>query len=241
MYSSLRAAENAKISISGLLGSDTPTGSLPLNSHNGTRFFSRFGSGAEWRQSSGTLVLTVVADTEIDVTYEFSFVLTNPARGQNSTSIDIASTGTSSGLHRMETGQGNHAPMLVADFLVAKLGQSDASQGAANTLTITLQTRASLAPGTVVTVWGLTGSTVPDSRIPLQYTQCPATCASFRNQSFWTKLDGVLKMDVDGYTEAEKNYVLAFDLRNPHVPQVVLDHEFKGCHIVIELLSRASV
>ena len=218
MYSALQADQSARISISGLLGSDTPSGTLQLNSDNGTRFYSRFGTEADWHQSNGTLVLTVVADSEMTVNYLFSFELMNPADGHNSTTINIVSTGTSSNVHRMVNGEGNNAPMLVADFLVAKLGQSDASQGAINTLTITLQTRASLAPGTVITISGLTGSIVSDSQsIPVQ---CPGACASFRNEGSWAKLDGIFKLVVDSYTEAGKNYLLAFVLRNPHVPQV---------------------
>jgi len=221
MYSALTVHESAKISISGILGSMTPSGSVIVNSPNGTLFTSIFGTSAMWRQATGTLVLTVISDSAQDDAYIFSFRVMNPSDGQNATAVDIVSTGTQSSLHRMDTSPGNFAPMLVADFLSRNVGQSEVGQGAINFITVTLQTRASLSPGTIVTISGLRGSVVADSlSITLVTIKSPSNeSAHFSNQGSWTRLDGVMRLFVQEATKPLADYVLSFALRNPYVGQ----------------------
>jgi hypothetical protein len=122
----------------------------------------------------------------------------------------------------MDTPQGNSAPLLVAEFLVKACGQSDVSQGVTNTITITLQMRTALTPGTVVTISGLTGSTVPDSSsIPVVTVKSPSSSAGhFNNKSAWTRLDGVMRLFVQEPTHPRADYVLSFSLQNPYVGQI---------------------
>ena len=53
------------------------------------------------------------------------------------------------------------AVMLVNEFLVARIAQSNASSYARNTLTLTLATRAPLLSGTWVTIAGLSAARLP--------------------------------------------------------------------------------
>ena len=220
-YSALTLQQSSRVSISGLRGSSTPTGALTLTSPNGTMFNAIFGTQGQWYQPNGTLVVTVLSDSVAADTYIFSFRIMNPSDGQNSTAIDIVSTGTQSSVTSMDKAEGNLAPMLVADFIVRSCGQSDASQGAMNTITITLRTRASLLPGTWVTISGLTGSVVPDSTsIAVTTIKSPSPSAShFRGQGSWTRMDGLMRLYVQEPTQPREDYVLSFSLRNPYVGQ----------------------
>eukprot|EP00286_Rhodomonas_abbreviata_P002230 CAMPEP_0181346182 /NCGR_PEP_ID=MMETSP1101-20121128/33182_1 /TAXON_ID=46948 /ORGANISM="Rhodomonas abbreviata, Strain Caron Lab Isolate" /LENGTH=614 /DNA_ID=CAMNT_0023458259 /DNA_START=28 /DNA_END=1869 /DNA_ORIENTATION=- len=96
----------------------------------------------------------------------------------------------------MAMGSGNAAPLLVADFLEKGIGQSTASQGAPNTLTVSLSTRASLLSGSVVTISGLVGSATPNS---------------------WES--GILRLTVVGDTVPNATYGIAVTLQNPVTPQ----------------------
>jgi len=221
-YSALTVQQSSRISISGLLGSSTPTGALELSSPNGTVFTAIFGTQGMWYQMNGTLVVTAMSDSTAGDTYVFSFLIMNPSDGQNSTAINIVSAGTQSSVTSMDKAQGNLAPMLVADFISQRCGQSDASQGATNTITITLRTRTSLLPGTWVTISGLTGSVVPDSTsISVTTIKSPSPSSShFRGQGSWTRIDGVMRLYVQESTQPREDYVLSFSLRNPYVGQV---------------------
>jgi hypothetical protein len=221
-YSALTVQQSSRISISGLLGSSTPTGALTLTSPNKTVFTAVFGTQGMWYQMNGTLVLTVLSESTAGDTYVFSFLILNPSDGQNSTAINIVSTGTQSSVTSMDKAHGNLAPMLVADFISQSCGQSDASQGATNTITITLRTRTSLLPGTWVTISGLTGSVVPDSTsISVTTIKSPSPSSShFQGQGSWTRIDGVMRLYVQESTQPREDYVLSFSLRNPYVGQV---------------------
>ena len=64
-----------------------------------------------------------------------------------------------------ELHQGNAAPLLIADFLVKRVGQLTPSANADNTISVTIRTRAALLVGTNVTVSGLTGSLTDDTNL----------------------------------------------------------------------------
>ena len=221
MYSALLLHEAATISISGILGSTTPSGTVTVHSPNGTSFTSVFGTSAVWHQGNGSLILTLISDSAEGETYIFSFDVMNPSDGRNATVVDIVSTGTQSSLHRMDSLPGNLAPMLVADFFTKSVGQSEVGQGATNIITVTLQMRASLSTGTTVTISGLRGSVVADSStIPVLTIKSPSSNAGhFSSKGSWTRLDGTMRLFVVDATEPLADYVLAFALRNPFVGQ----------------------
>jgi len=225
LFAPLLSSVPSLVYIQGLRGSNTSSGTLALHPRmNQNLFASVFGLEGEWIREGGTLVLAVVSDAPIGEVFSFSFDLMNPDSGRGSNEVSIYSTergSASSARYTMAMGSGNAAPLLVADFLEKGIGQSTASQGAPNTLTVSLSTRASLLSGSVVTISGLVGSATPNStNLLISVMRAPSMeAAAHFGSASWVRESGILRLTVVGDTVPNATYGIAVTLQNPVTPQ----------------------
>ena len=129
--------------------------------------------------SSGTLTLTVHTGQTMaaGTQYAFSFTITNPSSAQGAATAVIEASGTasfvptaldapSSPLLGVVNGA-NPLLVVVPEFDVREIGQSNPLAGGSNTITVTIQSNVNLAQATdssVVTISGLTNA--PDAAKP---------------------------------------------------------------------------
>jgi hypothetical protein len=169
------------ITISGLAGA-TDAGTVTLTGTDSSRFSKSGGATAsEGALAAGVLTLKVLASNDLTAgqTYTFAFTVTNPSTPQGAQTITITASGTSLPSFAAAQGlmtspgtpllgvQNGYAPLLVVAavpvFRVRTIGQSTPVAGATNTITVTLTAGSTLAPGSTVTISGLTGSQTADA------------------------------------------------------------------------------
>jgi hypothetical protein len=128
--------------------SDSPTGSAG------------FGHWKNATEGNHSLVLHVIKPLLALNIYKFAFEITNPAAGQASPAISIETDGFNSRISRvaMVKAGGEDAPLVIAGFAIAKIGQSTPSHGANNRLSVTLVPYTKLFKGLLLTISGLNGA-----------------------------------------------------------------------------------
>jgi hypothetical protein len=159
---------NSSITISGLRGAQLNEGPTPLrnitsspsNCSTGTcAGFFRAGPAAEpcsgdgyWSRNASSLVMYLCNATLPYQLTVFSFNVTNPLSGQEASPVTLSVT-LEFGEYdarvegeAIENANDNGAAMLVNEFLVAQLAQSNASAGVDNELHMVLASRVFLAP-----------------------------------------------------------------------------------------------
>ena len=89
-------------------------------------------------------------------------------------------------------------------------------QGALNTITITIATSDPLygSQGSVVHLWGLTGSETKDGSLAIRGGDAVST-ATFQSSAQWTQSTGHLVILISGNSQGYETYTLSFDLHNP--------------------------
>ena len=162
------------VTISGLTGSQTPSGSLALRAGS---CGDKLGSQGAWTQGAGQLVLTVGAGgLAAGASCVVGFDLVNPAVAQASPAVSIeadaavdahdvgreAMSKNGSALYGVSNGA-DPLTVVVPEFLIKSIQQSTPVSSAINTLTITLIANYNLASRSRVTISGLTGSMTSDS------------------------------------------------------------------------------
>jgi len=113
----------------------------------------------------------------------------------------------------MRAASGNDAPLLVNEIIDAQASQQNASVNAQNTITFTIATRASLAPGALVQLLGLNGSSTPTSD-SLAITGNGTSV--FGNTSSWinTNSETSVTLLVSAASSPEEYYTVSFQLNN---------------------------
>jgi len=205
----------SKIVVSGLSGSVTSTGTLPISGSG----VAVFGGSAEWDASrgGGELTLTVLTDTQAYREYIIEVNLTNPIIGQFSPTVMIRSTGVTIHKVNMTKDADNAAPLLIASFIDTSIAQHTPAQSAENLLSITLATRCILPASTEVTISGLSGARPSWSR--LNVSAFSSEAGVFGQWATWDFERGVLVFKTVGDTEARRRYVLGVTIRNGDTPQ----------------------
>ena len=205
----------SKIVVSGLSGSVTSTGTLPISGSG----VAVFGGSAEWDASrgGGELTLTVLTDTQAYREYIIEVNLTNPSEGQFSPTVMIRSTGVTIHKVNMTKDADNAAPLLIASFIDTSIAQHTPAQSAENLLSITLATRCILPASTEVTISGLLGARPSWSR--LNVSAFSSEAGVFGEWATWDFERGLLVFKTVGDTEARRRYVLGVTIRNGDTPQ----------------------
>ena len=173
----LRSTDSSVVTISGLTNApDAASLGLTSVESSGADLFSDGSTQGKGALSSGTLTLTVHTGQTVaaGTQYAFSFTITNPSSAQGAASAVIAASGTASFAQAAMVapsspllGVANGADPLVVvvpEFDVRKIGQSNPLAGGSNTITVTIQSNVNLAQATdssVVTISGLTNA--PDA------------------------------------------------------------------------------
>lgn len=144
--------ETSVITIAGLTGSQTIGDSyLPLSGPNA----SMFGDGTGWSTHKAfwrhgrQIEFQVEAEAPAKQVFSAAFVLQNPSGGQASPDVSIRASGKSFATpwQAVAKGAGNAAPLLIAAFTFASIGQSNAKPADRNTVTVTVATNCELGGG----------------------------------------------------------------------------------------------
>ena len=155
------------ITVSGILGSSTPDGTLKIYDTGSILFY----SSAVWSSGSGTLLLRVWQGQTVpsDKSTTIKFDLTNPVYAQPSSDqiLISASGGIPFAPSAMAGSSGGVMPMKVdaLNFTVVSIAQSSAIPGGRNVITATFQASVllTLSRFSVLTIEGLLGSDTVDS------------------------------------------------------------------------------
>ncbi|EKX49278.1 hypothetical protein GUITHDRAFT_135976 [Guillardia theta CCMP2712] len=224
---SLTVSENTKITISGLVGSDTPsTSNLKLVDTQNSDSTLIFGDSCEWINNVSTqmLILTVIADSQAGTMYSFSFNLTNGVTGQNEPAIQVWASGDSSpGTTMSIPTSKNLRPMRIGKFNVKTLTQNTPVSGALNTIYFIFSVNVDLSTGdAVMTVGNLSGA-IATSPISLNYGLIGARAdtrfwdGSQYRRGLWTT--NTLTLLQYGTFWADTTYSLQFSVTNPTYAQ----------------------
>ena len=228
--------KNTLVSLVGLTGGVTVETSLVLTG-NATEIF---GGTGEWNRTTGTLLFQVRNRSIADALYVLEFKLTNPPQGQDSPLIFVETSGTVviSRTNVMST-PGNRAPMLVADFLVKKMGQSHASQSVLNTMSVTIATRVKMPVGSNISISGFaqgayslppdlvlrgmssTGMQAANSSGAPTTTpapQAPMTTPAPWFSGRWNQAESYLIVTLDQDLLPRMLYTFSFEVLNPDSP-----------------------
>jgi hypothetical protein len=224
--------KNTLVSLVGLTGSVTVETSLVLTG-NATEIF---GGKGEWNGTAGTLLLQVRNRSIADALYVLDFKLTNPSQGQDSPFVFVETSGTVViGRTNVMPAPGNRAPMLVADFLVKKMGQSHASQSVLNTMSVTIATRVKMPVGSNITISGFAqgvyslppvlmlrgmSSTGMAAGAPTTTPapQAPTTTPDPWFSGRWNQAESYLIVTLDQDLLPRMLYTFSFEVLNPDSP-----------------------
>ena len=169
-------------------------------------------------------MVPIDAELQADTLHNFSFQLTNPddyrgpARGLTMASSDFFFATPMAG------GEANAAPLQVLGFTSSSIGQSSASAGAVNTVTITFRSSGDLdaellGRRTLIVISGLQGSQTKDSANLALARLSDSARAAFGSTAVWKQAAGALILRLVANLEGRVDVVLSVDLVNPQTPQ----------------------
>ena len=159
LVSNVNLVMGTKISLSGLIASNTSNDDVTLSGRHGHLF------NSTWFESSGKLSLVLRDDNGFSAGEEivFSFTLTNPDAGVGATAVQptvgaespeiLISESTMSG---MVLGAGSTPSLTVAD-----IGESSAVQLSYNTLMVLIKSNARIPENSLIQIWGWKGVSQP--------------------------------------------------------------------------------
>ena len=222
--------------LTGLTGSATPDTPPPTVSSSN---FSSI-SGTTWTQSTGTLVFGPSADLAAFQDYEIHFSLLNPSYGQDARNVSITlqaevpvKYGKDSAVlavERMSNAQGNFATLLVADFLVKFLSQSDPSARAINKVILTFSSSIDMAAaGARINITGFDNATSASEVLTLTDESAAVGGAASSNLYFSSSFggtastalfsNGILSLCIVSSVKARSSYSIGFSIQNPSLGQ----------------------
>jgi hypothetical protein len=161
-----------------------------------------------------TMILYVVKPLEVFVRYQLSFNVTNPSYSQNPPPIFVAAAGLNFSIAQtlVSPGSGDAAALYVSGFLRQVILQSNPSQGALNTIQISLETNTDFYGN--ITVSGLQGSSTSSQSLTLS-----SIGDEFSNLASWSQAEGIVVVTAHGLLK-NVTYSFSFDLVNPLFGQV---------------------
>ena len=202
------------ITILGLTGTAEPSNVLSISSSNYRN--------ATWDQATGTLRLTVNNDLIAGTEHSFSFSLTNPAAYRSPANASISTVfffATS-----LESGTGLAAPLRVNGLLVSRIGHSDPSASAYNTITVTLQSIETIqallhSEQTIFVLQGLGGTQTRDT-LTLPVADISGQVSTiFGSSCVWKQAAGALILTMQQDAAPLEDIVFSVVLQNPTTPQ----------------------
>ena len=215
--SSVAQEAGTRITISGLVTSRTPSGTLELTDLNGSDV-SHFNLSAPWNKDTGTLVITVLRELGPGVIYHLAFNLANPLVPQDAAPVYISTKGSialSDFLPvKMLHGPLNSAALLIIGWDERRIAQATPAASAQNTITVTFSTYGHLiwdaGRSTKVSIAGLRGANQTSSVVPITSDD-----DVFADEAAWNHTTSTLVFTIIKTTQAHYNYVLSFVLQNP--------------------------
>lgn len=210
-----------KVTISGLVTTQTPSGVLPLTDLNSSKY-SVFNLSAPWVQGTGTLIVTVLAEMDAGEVYHLSFDLVNPLLPQHAPSVSISTQGTLAYSNflpvPMLQGPLNSAALVIIGWDLRKIAQATPATAAQNTITVTFSTYGHLiwntARSTNVSISGLKGANQSSASIKIMSED-----DVFPEYAAWNHTAATLVFRIIKTTRASYAYVMSFVLQNPDVGQ----------------------
>jgi hypothetical protein len=146
-----------------------------------------------WDLSAGRLVMRVVGDLQAADSYSISFLGLNSMVGQDFPSVIISITQGGSKLvsRAMDKGQDEQQPLIINEFMISDISQSATSQGAQNTITVSIATRLFIsadAPPHLLLICNLVGVSTPSqSSLPIQDVGGTGANADLAYVGSWTQ------------------------------------------------------
>jgi hypothetical protein len=214
-------AADSIISVSGLLGAQTASGSIALN-RNMSLYVQ---NPAPWTQLNGTIIFTVSNVMHSVSTFEARFELQNNRNSQISQSISISALFKAGEFDSPVSPsemvvqyndvlgiQNGSSPMLtlLPEFSIKMIGQSNPLVSASNNITVTIQANCDISFGSIITFQGITGAQW--SAISIRNLSFPSymiTSTAELNQS-----DGSFNLTVTEKLLNTNSYVFSFEIRN---------------------------
>jgi len=218
---------NSSVSISGLRGSVTPSGRVPVEAAD------VWEPVADWDRGAGLVVLRLAANTIPDKVYTFAIALQNSALGQPSPwpiVLEARQGGAGGGagqrllpVEEMSVPGGILSPLVIAGFSNKTISQSTSACNASNHLTITLVSQVPLDARyhTIVTIFGLTSSGTGGVNRKLPLTSNPPVLGTYYR---WFQERGAVVLNVAEDSAGLAPYqplVIQLALRNPAAPRVI--------------------
>jgi len=206
------------IIVSGLMGAATTSTTLLALVASTSAFGPAGNQTAQWQQDTGELRLQLQHDVAAHEQISFEFSLLNPYKGQDAPLVSVACLGrVRIWPSEMNTGEGNSAALLIADFDVASISQSTPGALLSNLLSIDVGVgRAALPVGSILYVTGLTGSDTAD-RVSITIL---GNVSNFSTpDAVWKQSTGTLSVTIAVQVPAETLVVLEFVMLNGRVPQ----------------------
>ena len=172
-------ADGSLITITGLSGSQTQSStSFSVTSTAKDSSTDRIGNTANW-DNAGSLVLTAQNGGIQSADFELEFTLENPGNSQSSPQVRIQASifgggsqiGSIAVANMTKVGTAvlgvpdgaNPLRVVVPDFDVKTIRQSNPASNTSNKITVTLDTNYDLGVGSTVTISGLTGTLGPSA------------------------------------------------------------------------------
>ena len=218
---------NSTVYISGLLGSQTATGVIPLNLTTASKAI--FSASAMWIQSAGALTVSISQTLLQGVNYSFAFVLQNNAIAQASLPVSISARFVSGAFQTMFPTNAmtvsnvsllgisnalNPFLIFVPAFSVRTISQSSPLAYASNNISVMLRTNCNMQQGTLITISGLIGSQTIGGNISL------LSSVGFATKALWNQSNGNLILTSTTDILYGVNYSVVFELQNSPGAQV---------------------
>jgi hypothetical protein len=182
-------------------------------------FHTSFGHVGAWNISTGTLTMTVGANTVAGKLYGFSFLVKNPRLQRPAADVYIESQGPESNSPRwlMVNAPLREAPLFIIGMATKIIAQSTPSPGAVNTITVTFGSSESIGSqyGSTVVISGLTGSTTNTPTLNLTLVSGHDIQNTISPVADWHRQQGKLTIYLPGTTLPQENYTIQFNLQNP--------------------------
>ena len=202
-------SSGTNITITGLVGANTPTQSLVLGAD--ARSLNCSGS---WNQQQGSIIIRCFADILALQNYSFTFQILNPNSQRDPSPISISTNGVKIYSTLMTTGTNNERPLLVAGFLYGSILQSTPSASVANILQLNFSTSLAMiaSDGVQMTLAGLRGTKAYSFQLKV-------LSGPFGSSAEWNFLSGVAVFTLNSSTPPRTNIIVSFVVVNSDGPR----------------------
>ena len=220
----IKLAASAKVTITGLIGAESPTSVVTLTQLQGP-VAQVFGTTATFSAAEGTLTLEMqtanAPDPDNNQEFVMSFPVRNAMTAQDAMHVNISAVGASAASSgasitlaptRMA---GKVLNISQAEFSHTRAGQSSSFPGASNTISITLTPNTDLRPPFALTVSGLFGAKAPSGTIAVTAT------GGISFTGTWDQGQKMLVLDsVASSVDATATFSISFVVANRVSPQL---------------------